>query len=69
MVSKDKAYIVVNEQQECEVLDKLEEKGALWGTGKMLLTLFHFVHFRMLFIATEINIFLGTTQVTQMLIR
>ena len=34
MVSKDKAYIVANEQQEREVLEKLEEKGALWGTGK-----------------------------------
>ena len=34
MVSKDKAYIVANEQQEREVLERLEEKGALWGTGK-----------------------------------
>lgn len=30
----NKAYIVANEQQEREVLEKLEEKGALWGTGK-----------------------------------
>lgn len=30
----NKAYIVVNEQQEREVLEKLEEKGALWGNGK-----------------------------------
>ena len=34
MVSKDKAYIVANEQQEREVLERLEEKGTLWGTGK-----------------------------------
>ena len=30
----NKAYIVANEQQEREVLEKLEEKGALWGNGK-----------------------------------
>lgn len=30
----NKAYIVANEQQEREVLEKLEEKGALWINGK-----------------------------------
>lgn len=30
----NKAYIVANKQQEREVLEKLEEKGALWGNGK-----------------------------------
>lgn len=40
MIMKDvitmtnKAYIVANEQQEREVLEKLEEKGALWINGK-----------------------------------
>lgn len=30
----NKAYIVANEQQERDVLEKLEEKGALWGNGE-----------------------------------
>lgn len=30
----NKAYIVANEQQEREVLNKLEEKGALWQNGE-----------------------------------
>ena len=33
MVSKDKAYIVANEQQEHEVLEKLEREGMLWHGG------------------------------------
>ena len=33
MVSKDKAYIVVNEQQELEVLKKLEREGLTWWGG------------------------------------
>ena len=34
MVSKDKAYIVVNEQQEREVLDKLYIDGMTWCGGE-----------------------------------
>ena len=34
MVSKDKAYIVVNEQQEREVLDKLYIDGMTWRGGE-----------------------------------
>ena len=30
---RDKAYIVANEQQECEVLEKLERKGLVWIMG------------------------------------
>ena len=30
----NKAYIVANEEQEHEVLEELEEKGALWGNGE-----------------------------------
>ena len=29
----DKAYIVANEEQECEVLDKLEREGFVWVAG------------------------------------
>ena len=29
----DKAYIVANEEQELDVLNKLEEKGLIWVTG------------------------------------
>ena len=39
----DKAYIVANEQQEREVLKKLEEKGALWGNGEKAV---NFIPFR-----------------------
>ena len=30
----DKAYIVANEQQEREVLEKLEQEGLMWTTGR-----------------------------------
>lgn len=39
----NKAYIVANEQQEMAVLEKLEEKGALWGNGKKAV---NFIPFR-----------------------
>ena len=39
----NKAYIVANEQQEREVLKKLEEKGALWGNGEKAV---NFIPFR-----------------------
>ncbi|KAA8455261.1 hypothetical protein [Weissella paramesenteroides] len=39
----NKAYIVANEQQEREVLKKLEEKGALWQNGEKAV---NFIPFR-----------------------
>lgn len=30
----DKAYIVANEEQELDVLNKFEEKGLLWANGE-----------------------------------